>query len=652
MIGRRLMTTLVFCLGSAACATVSGQADSARVAAAYPELKVLQEGGLPVRFAREDWAGARRTVTADAGWGNWLASRRRAVDRWMSQPRDKAEWLAGFIHDLIDPATQRPLRWSEDMPEPPRARDRDSKLHAAWVAGTRPQNIAYLLEAARLYRLTDETRYADWAAGQLDFYARNFAAWPLRSLGGKARLMAQGLDDATATVNMIQAVRLLRGHVDAERIANWRDRLFLPIAANLGNSPNKLDNIRLWQNTARALIGMEFGDESLVRDSLDGEWGTRAVLRQGVGRDFLWIEGSLGYQTYVLRALAPLFIEAAVRGRGSELASEMLMAQNMLLAPIAMRFDDGSLPNPADSTARPRAIDVGLHMEVYRALPSLVSLNDASRHKNWNLLLDPPATTGLPPTRLPEVVSHHYPDASMAILRAGPWQVFLNYGQHAPNHAQPEALNTEIYFQEIPVSTDPGTVSYGARLHKGYFRQAAAANVALVDGEGQEGTDPGRMDDFSVDPPKVSASQPRYRKDAEARREIAFQGDALIDELSIRLTDDQPAPRRLGFLFHTDCAVRLEGAGSPSSSEAPSGRGMEYWRDVLLREPASRAWDARLECGQRTFTGRFSVSGAHRLYTAIAPSTPLPATRNVIYVELQDRQASLEMRLTPAGTPP
>lgn len=625
--------------------------DMAALANAYPALKVTQESGLPVRFAREDWPKAKHAVATDPGWGRWLAARRQSLDRWLEKPRDKPEWVAGLIHDLVDPSSKHPMRWSENMAEPPAAQHGKDKLHGAWVAGTRANNIAQTLEAARLYKLTGERRYADWAAGQLDFYAQHFAQWPLRSLGGKARMMAQGLDDATSAVTLVQAVRLLRTHVSSARLATWRDRLFLPIAANLGNSPNKVDNIRLWQNTARAMIGMEFGNESLIHDSLDGPWGTRTVLGKGVSRDFLWIEGSLGYQSYVLRALAPLFVEASLQGRGPELEREMLVAQNMLLAPIAMRFDDGTLPNPSDSTRRPRAIDIGLHLELCRVLPTSICLNAAKLHKNWNLLLDPPQAVTQTNPSLPPVASHHYRDDSMAILRKGPWQVFLNYGQHSPNHAQQEALNTEIYFDETPISIDPGTVYYGAPLHRDYFRQGAAANGALVDGEGQQGPDPGRMDAFSADPPQLSASQPRYRKDAEARRTIRFEGDTLVDNQGIKLTGNTPAPRRLGFLFHTACQASLEeDAGTPQTTSPPLGPGMEYWQDVGLRHPTGKSWHARLDCGRQDFTAEFTVSGEHRLYTAKAPSTPLPNTRSVFYVELEDKEAGMEMRLTPLSS--
>lgn len=624
-------------------------ADLGTLSAAFPELKIQQESGLPIRYAREDWQQAKQKVAFDAGWARWLSSHRAALDKWIGQPREKGEWVAGYGSDLVDPSSQLPLRWSVDMPEPQAEKSVNSKLHSAWVFKVRTHNIAQILEAARLYRLTGETRYAEWAANQLDFYAQHFSGWPLRSYGGKARLMAQGLDDATSAVTLVPAVRLLKGFVDEERCGRWRDQLFLPIAANLSNTPNNVDNIRLWQDSAVALIGMEFGNEALVQDSLYGSKGVRNILRQGVTTDSLWLEGSLGYQTYVLRALVPLFIEAALHGRGQELEREMLLAQNMLLSPVALRFDDGTLPNPSDSNVRLKAIDIGLHMDLYRALPTRISLIEAQRGKSWETLIDAPATTQeLSSVRLPNVVSRHLEGSRMAVLRSGPWQVFLNYGQLSPNHAQPEALNTEIYFGGTQISIDPGTVSYGSKLHTGYFSKAVSQNVALVDGDGQQGWDKGQMRRFDALAPSLLASQPRYRKDASSEREILFSGGDLVDRQTLRLNPETKGTRRLGFLFHTGCElVPAETSAGPSEkATAPVGAGFDYWRNVEVRHPTS-TWEARIDCGKQAFNARFSVGEKHRFFTAKAPATPVPATRNVLYVELDGSEATLEMRLSP-----
>ena len=142
--------------------------------ARFPELKVMQTDNLPVRVARENWDQARQRVATDNSWKAWLKSTQTSLDVWMSRPRDQADWISGYPHDLIDPVTNLPLKWSPEMPKQPPTTTAARKLHEAWVARARESNFEKLLEASRMYRLTDDRRYAEWAAGQIDFYADNY----------------------------------------------------------------------------------------------------------------------------------------------------------------------------------------------------------------------------------------------------------------------------------------------------------------------------------------------------------------------------------------------------------------------------------------------------------------------------------------------
>ena len=62
--------------------------------------------------------------------------------------------------------------------------------------------------------------------------------------------MGQGLDEATATTKLIDAVRLLKDFVSVERRNTWRDKLFLPIVDNLRNVDVGVNNISLWHAAA------------------------------------------------------------------------------------------------------------------------------------------------------------------------------------------------------------------------------------------------------------------------------------------------------------------------------------------------------------------------------------------------------------------
>ena len=615
--------------------------------ARFPELKVIQADNSTVRFAQENWNQARQLVATDASWKAWVRSSRSGLDEWISKTRDQSAWIAGYKHDLIDPLTKLPIRWLVSMPEPSVKTKSDQRFHRAWVGWVRTNNFNKILEASRMYRLTDDLRYAEWAASQLDFYAENYARWPLQQLhASPSRMMGTGLDEAMATVNLIDAVRLLKDFSSKERRGTWREKLFLPIIVNLRNAEVGINNISLWNAAAMAEIALEFEDGSMYQESINGPKGIRAIMKVGVTNDFIWYEGSLNYQTYVLRALAPLFIQASLLGRGDDLIREMIISQNMLLAPIALRFDDGMLPNPGDSTSRLKAVDIAFHLEMYRTLPTRIGLIQASYKKNWDTLLDPVNVDLTGATTMPIVRSVNLDSVRMSLLKSDGWQVFHRYGQLTIHHSQEDALNIEIYYQDVPLSTDPATVFYETSLHKDYFHRAISHNVPLVDGQGQVGWSAGEINKFDVKTSSLVTSQPQYRPDASATREISIQNSQLLDRVNLRLKPEVPGEKRLGFLFHSDCKIELikEKMGPETDAAPPIGNGFSFWEKVIVRKSPKDA-QARFYCEGAEFVADLRMSSVSRIYTAMTPSTPLPKMRSVIYVEITGRDASVEMKL-------
>src|SRR5205814_655885 len=116
-----------------------------------------------------------------------------------------------------------------------------------------------------------------------------------------------------------------------------------------------------------------------------------------------------------------------LEGKDKTLRKEMLVLENLMLAPIGLRFPTGQLPNPADATG-------GLHFapnpaelaEAYRLFPTPLGLNHAATQRNWDTLLDPPPFAS--EVSLPQVQSRHLAGTRMALLKKDPWQVYLHYG--------------------------------------------------------------------------------------------------------------------------------------------------------------------------------------------------------------------------------
>lgn len=606
---------------------------------AFAGEKLYDPNGSPVRSPKEDWSGARIRVHEDPSWQAWLSGQRADLDEWMAEPRDKAEYVAGWWHDFVNSTDGGFLTWT---PTPPR--DAPPKVFGGWVFGLRSRNGNHMLEAARLWRLTGERRYFDWAASQLDFYAANLANWPLQDSKSKSRLMHQSLDDATMLVRFVETARLLEGEVPeasrsawAERRRRWVDNLLHPMAMLLDETFQRVHNIACWQRSAMAMTALYTRDEALWKRAVDGEFGVRRQVRDGITSDYFWLEQSLGYNSYVVSAFLPLFTMAGIEGRMREFQAEAEAVENLMIAPAQIAFDDGRLPTPADSTGiSRRSPDLAFLASARRLFPTSKGIAHSKGTRNWDNLLDPPddafATTVSPPSLLElRKTSLNLESSRFAMLRRDGWQVFFHYGQLDRSHAQAEALNYEAHFGDIDVTHDAGTVGYGSPLHRGYYTTVAAHNVPVVDGEGQQGWDEGKLLGFSAAEATVSASQPAYRKNADARRTLSIHEGALQDSTTIETRDG--AAHRLGIIVNIQGKVL-----PPSSATTLTSPPFAHWSAAHeWRTEGPLELEAHIE--GRKFLIRVTGPGPLRVVHATVPDAP-PRQREAVYVEANGTAAT------------
>lgn len=613
---------------------------------------LVQSAGifLPVRAATEDWDNARRLALNDRGWQAWVAARHNLVNKWFAIQRDRPALIAGYPNDLVDATTGVAVAWSMDMPEPVDGGTAAAvKFKQAWAAITRQYNISRTVDAARLFALSGDTALAETAAKQLDFYAENYAKWPLRTAIGNARMLGQSLDEASSVLEMLEAAKALRAYVAPQRYSKWNVSLFTPIGANLQTySYGPLNNINLWCAAGVAAIGLHLNDQTLIDLGTTGPKGMAAVLAQGVTKDGIWFEGSFGYNNYVVVALARFFDLAAASGRPDLVTTYAADVQRLLLAPILFRFDDGTLPTPSDTRSPVPPVDKGTHLALYRHVPTTFGLQAAAASRSWSTLLDPPSAA-VPLAVLPPVQSIHAAEVRMLQLRKGDWQLFVHYGQKTINHAQEEALTYELAQGVTSITRDAGTAtSYSSLEHLEYFSKGVGNNVPLIDGMGQEQWALGNVITFDTTSGIADLIQPMYRHDVSARRTFKLAVDGMTETTRITLTTPQAAPRRLGVMFNTACSVGVQDprAGVASASTAPTGgAGFKHWTNIVQHH-AQATWTARLTCNGKPYDLTITGPGAHTVYRATAPNTPLPATRNALYVETTGNDVSFTTRIT------
>lgn len=627
----------------------------------FAEMKAYDPAtGTPWRVAREDWEGARRRVAEDPAWADWMKKERAAVDAWMARHRDRADWDCGWWHDFVSPKDGSYLVWDERIPgeevshlhspSDPRV-EITPKIMAAWVYNFRSRHAGMILRAARLYRFFGYKNYADWVAAQLDFYATAQPSWKKHREG--AKLFWQTLDIATSCTKYAQAVRLLGEAVAPERRRAWKSAFFDPQVATLNATQRNIHNIATWHRCAVAQIALVFGDESLWREAIDGAYGLRRQMDAGITSDYLWYEQSLGYNSYVVQAVCTLFTEAGIAGRVGELAREMAVSQNLMLSTTYLRFPNGLLPVPADSSGRARAPNAATFAAAYRVFPTEIGLREAARLRDWDTLVDPPPALPADVAArkspvIPDVASRHFESSRMALLKEGPWQVFFHYGQLTRSHAQHEALNFSATCDGVDITHDTGTVGYGSPLHAGYYTRGLNHNVPLFNGEGGTPAQAGELLAFSPSAPaRVAAAQPTYNEASRAKRTLTIEGDALVDTATIEAANPAAGPQRLGLALHLQGKVRLPAALTPDTAFA-AGRpaAFSHWREARgasFRDSAS--FDVAYEKGL-ILRVTIAVPGEFRVWHASVPDAP-PRRRSALYVETLGTAATFTTTFVP-----
>lgn len=600
------------------------------------------------RIARENWSALLDRLASDPSLNQWLAQEKTRVDAWMARRFERADLIGGWINDYIDPRTGLAKSWQPNDPEPPAGvSEAERKFKAAWVARGRDYNIAQMQAAARLYRATGEIRYAEWAAAQLDFYAQQYTRWPVSTAEGRSTMYRQGLDEAVASAQLVDTARLLDAYAGSARAASWRQQLFMPMAANLKSTSAPLSNIQLWHASAIAIIAMRYKDVALLDYAINDAGGIRANLNAGVTADHLWVEGTFSYNSYVIDCLARLLVAAGLEGYADRFKPEADAALRMALAPLEYPFDNGSLPNPGDSTSAQPPVNELAHWYLFRTMPTYWGVAKASAWRTWESLLDPPTQRGGRPPPLPKAVTRHFESLRWAVLRAGNWQAFVRYGAMHGNHAPEEMLNFELHEGRTAIAYDPGTTSYGSPVHQGYFVRGAAANAPLVDGQGQTKWAPGTLIGFDAPSASLTAEQARFQPDAAVRRAFRLTTKGFVEQSSLHVPSGKP--RRLGMAFSSTCEME-PGAGTAVATGLPALPAVSafgYWSQVSTFQ-ASANWQLTLKCpGNKNYVMTVWGPPGQRLYLGKAPNTPMPATRNSLYYEVTGSSAVFESSITP-----
>ena len=409
-----------------------------------------------------------------------------------------------------------------------------SPFDEAWRFGAGNLLAHGSLQAALLWRLDGDARAADRAAAVLCGYARRYPGYPLGTHtsrgGGRGRATFQSLDEANIVVPLARAYDLLRERLPQGDRELIEGDLLRPAADHIRRQRfGEVHNIECWHHAALAAVGMAVGDDALVDEAIDGAFGFRRLLRDGLV-DGLWWECSSSYHFYAAHALTTL---AAVVASSRPACAQAEELRRMYAAPLAIQMPDGRLPATNDcwffSSLRgdlchgvppARALyevaagwfgDPAFHRvlaENYRSAPrdsmeALLYGPDEVRDADAEGAAGGPRSVGprsvsLPAIGLTVLRERHAPDSpepSVALLKHGP---------SGGGHGHPDKLALSLYAAGEPVSPDLGSPGYGVPLHRSWYRQSFSHNTVILDRRSQP---PARAELVRFDRPPGGSNQ-------------------------------------------------------------------------------------------------------------------------------------------------
>ena len=369
----------------------------------------------------------------------------------------------------------------------------DERTLAAYRGILHSQAEAAALQLAWAFAYSGDEKYALGVKRILLKFADDYPSYPGRidrwghrgmfaPLGGRRRV--QSLEEAEGIIPLAKAYDLTRASSawsEVERLQVEND-FFRLTAATLLAYPMALENRQAWYNAALMSIASVLSDATLVDKALNGTSGFLAHLQRGVGDDGMWWEGTMAYQSYVMR---PMIETIETARRMNIQLHENPRFKLFLSSPLRATYPDGSFPCVNDSD------------------PANYHMFDASFEWAWRTYKEPRFAQALAwnnPTKLAALLG---PDAKPAcpleektsdlssigllFLRVGQGRDSVCAVQHygtpggdASGHGHFDKLNLMLYANGREWLADIGRIGYTHKEYKTWAKRTIAHNTVTL----------------------------------------------------------------------------------------------------------------------------------------------------------------------------
>ena len=460
------------------------------------------------------------------------------------------------------------------------------KYNKTWTYLYRVRAVQEMLKSAYIFKATSEVRFLEYVKNTLEFYAKNYRLFELhvkeeissdlnKDVGGAARIMPQGLNEAIALTKILLTLDILSGEFTDDYLSFIKDSLFKPaIDEVLAPQLNLVHNIKCWVNSAIGMAGIFFDELRWIELTFNGEYNINRQLREGVTADKFWYEGSIHYNFFTLEAIISLLLFCKKYNR--PFGQEHDTPRKMLLAAYDYAFDNGVFPNPNDGWPN---INLKTYLYIYKmaqdvyknseltavtlAIEELdiervaVPLWDAYHFQGIPLEALLSDQTAASKAHAPDKGSVLFPSSNYAILRCGETNLFLKYGHNGPSHAHPDKMTFELILGNDVITRDLSNAGYGAKVCNEWHRTSASHNTVVVDGKNHTNTEPGHVERFSEN--EIATKAQAY-EDVTFERCIKLQNNKITDVFKVSGKNEHV----FDYFLHIDGEICLDGVLVPA----------------------------------------------------------------------------------------
>ncbi|MEJ2298891.1 MAG: alginate lyase family protein [Woeseiaceae bacterium] len=362
------------------------------------------------------------------------------------------------------------------------------------------RNLQRMLTAAWAYAISQDRKFAEYAARVLLGYAERYQRYPYHnasrdnsSWGRKAggHLFEQTLTEASSFATRIgPAYDLIydSGVLSPAQHAKIREGLLLPMLNNIDRNKAGKSNWQTWHNAAMLWGGALIEEPAWIEKAISAEGnGFHYQMGACVSKEGMWYENSWGYHFYTLSALVNMAETA--RHIGLDLWSDERL-KRMFTLPIYYTMANGMLPRFGDDV-NSSAMRMGRLLEpAYHAYhdPQMLALLGDSRNFD-TIRLGRSAQSSMETPPLQSVV---FEDAGHVILRthakAG-LTAAMTFGPYGGFHGHYDKLSFVFFGFGKELGVDPGRArsqAYRLPIHTNWYKATISHNTVLVDRKSQK----------------------------------------------------------------------------------------------------------------------------------------------------------------------